>query len=111
MKTRIKYVCEICNREYLTEKEAIRCENFGTEIPLFKIGDYVISEKFPSKVFIIKEEPRISHDIEYTANSFYIRYTSKQKLCLVYHENYCYIRQVDMKLTKFDKENDTIFLY
>jgi DNA-directed RNA polymerase subunit RPC12/RpoP len=35
------YVCEICNREFKSEEEAVKCENQGKEIPLTTKGQKV----------------------------------------------------------------------
>ena len=41
MKTITKYICEICNTEYVDKIEAEACEHQGLEKALVKIGDIV----------------------------------------------------------------------
>lgn len=41
LKKLVKYQCEICNQEYSTEREALKCERKGKEIALVNIHDNV----------------------------------------------------------------------
>jgi len=37
------YVCEICDREYDTEEEAMQCESQGLESPILPVGSFVLT--------------------------------------------------------------------
>lgn len=42
-----RFQCELCNKLYLTEQDAIKCENLGKELPIAEVGQEVEYELIP----------------------------------------------------------------